>query len=92
MIFLQCEFHIPQGMYGFGLEEEEVGGKGSISSPIICVQFSSVHLLSRVQLFATPWIAARQASLSITNSRSSRKLRSISIGLMDYFMAREYMW
>lgn len=27
MIFLQCEFHIPQGMYGFGLEEEEVGEK-----------------------------------------------------------------
>ena len=30
--------------------------------------FSSVQLLSRVRLFATPWIAARQASLSITNS------------------------
>ena len=33
-------------------------------------QFSSVQLLSRVQLFVTPWIAAHQASLSITNSRS----------------------
>ena len=32
------------------------------------IQFSSVQLLSRVQLFATPWIAALQASLSITNS------------------------
>ena len=41
------------------------------------VQFSSVQSLSRVQLFATPWIAARQASLSITNSRSSRRLTSI---------------
>ena len=38
---------------------------------------SSVQLLSRVQLFATPWIAARQASLSITNSRSSPRLTSI---------------
>ena len=38
--------------------------------------FSSVQLLSRVRLFATPWIAARQASLSITNSRSSLKLMS----------------
>ena len=38
---------------------------------------SSVQLLSRVQLFATPWIAARQASLSITISRSSLKLTSI---------------
>ena len=37
-------------------------------------QFSSVQLLSRVQLFATPWTTARQASLSITNSRSLRKL------------------
>ena len=41
------------------------------------VQFSSVQSLSRVWLFATPWIAARQASLSITNSRSWLKLMSI---------------
>ena len=40
-------------------------------------QFSSVQLLSRVRLFVTPWTAARQASLSITNSRSSLKLMSI---------------
>ena len=39
--------------------------------------FSSVQSFSRVQLFATPWIAARQASLSITNSRSLLKLMSI---------------
>ena len=39
--------------------------------------FSSVQSLSRVWLFATPWIAAHQASLSITNSRSSLKLMSI---------------
>ena len=38
---------------------------------------SSVQSLSRVRLFATPWIAARQASLSITNSQSSLKLMSI---------------
>ena len=38
---------------------------------------SSVQSLSPVQLFETPWIAARQASLSITNSRSSLKLMSI---------------
>ena len=41
------------------------------------LQFSSVQSLSRVRLFATPWIAARQASLSITNSRSSFRLTSI---------------
>ena len=39
-------------------------------------QFSWVQLLSRVWLFMTPWIAARQASLSITNSWSSLKLMS----------------
>ena len=44
---------------------------------MIFVQFSSVQLLSHVRLFATPWIAARQASLSITNSRSSLRLTPI---------------
>ena len=39
--------------------------------------FSSVQSLSRVRLFVTPWIAACQASLSITNSRSSLRLMSI---------------
>ena len=49
-------------------------------SPDLCpssVQFSSVQSLSHVRLFATPWIAAHQASLSITNSWSSLKLMSI---------------
>ena len=41
------------------------------------LQFSSVQSLSYVWLFATPWITARQASLSITNSRSSLRLTSI---------------
>ena len=41
------------------------------------VQCSSVQLLSHVQLFVTPWTAAHQASLSITNSRSLPKLMSI---------------
>ena len=45
------------------------------------IQFSTVQLLSRVQLFATPWIAARQASLSITNSRSSLKFMSIELAM-----------
>ena len=46
---------------------------------IFPVQLSSVQSLSRVQLFATPWIAACQASLSITNSQSSLKLTSIKL-------------
>ena len=40
-------------------------------------QFSSVQSLSRVQRFATPWIAASQTSLSITNTQSLPKLKSI---------------
>ena len=40
---------------------------------------SSVHSLSRVQLFATPWTAARQASLSLTNSWSLPKLMPIEL-------------
>ena len=43
------------------------------------LQFSSVQSLSCACLFATPWITARQASLSITNSRSLLKLMSIEL-------------
>ena len=42
--------------------------------------FSSVQLLSRVWLYATPWIAARQTSLSITNSRSVPKTHVHRVG------------
>ena len=42
-------------------------------------EFSSVQLLSHVRLFAIPWTAARQASLSIINSRSLIKLMSIKL-------------
>ena len=50
--------------------------QGCILSPHLFnlyAEFSSVQSLSCVQLFATPWIAARQASLSITNSKSLPK-------------------
>ena len=53
-------------------------------------EFSSVHLLSRFRLPATPWTAARQASLSISNSWSSLKLMST-----ESFMPSNYhvwMW
>ena len=48
-----------------------------VEDAIYSVQFSSVQLLSRVWLFATPWTAAHQASLSISNSWSLLKLMSI---------------
>ena len=53
------------------------------------VQIRSDQSLSRVQLFATPWIAARQASLSITNSRSSLRLmciESVMPSTVQYFL------
>ena len=54
--------------------EKRQSGKIVISS-----QFSSVQSLSHVQLFTTPWTAACQASLSITNSWSLLKLMSIEL-------------
>ena len=54
-------------------------GQSSHAFPFFCfLQFSSVQLLSCVWLFATPWTAARQASLSITNSQSLLKPMSKS--------------
>ena len=56
--------------------------RGICSSLYLKVSFSSVQSLSPVRLFVTPWITARQASLSITNSQSSPRLTSIeSLGL-----------
>ena len=51
----------------------------NFTDPGFNLQFSSVHLLSCVWLFATPWSAAHQASLSITNSWSLLKLMSIEL-------------
>ena len=46
--------------------------------PAYVIYMQSVVLVSVVQLFVTPWTAARQASLSITNSQSLLKLKSIA--------------
>ena len=51
----------------------------SISEWLMSFLRHSVQSLSHVQLFATPWTAARQSSLSITSSRSLRKLMSIEL-------------
>ena len=50
-----------------------------ICFPLKSVQFSSIQSLSRVRLFATPWTAKHQASLSITNSQSLLKLMCIKL-------------
>ena len=49
----------------------------SATGEALYMHISSVQSLSRVQLFATPWAAARQASLSFTNSQSLLKLMSV---------------
>ena len=77
-------FSSPEDLPGPGIEPvcpTLAGGFFTTQPPgkpvLPVVQFSSVQLLSPVWLFVTPWITARQASLSITNSRSSLKLTSI---------------
>ena len=55
----------------------EMAGQDSLSLVRICTWFSSVQSLGRVWLVATPWTAARQASLSIANSQSSSKFMTI---------------
>ena len=52
-----------------------------ITTRIMMTTFSSVQSLSRVRLFATPWIAAHQAPLSITNSWSLLKLMPIELAM-----------
>ena len=54
--------------------------KVSYESPITLL-FNSVQLLSRVQLFVTPWTAAHQSSLFITDSQSLLKLMSIELAM-----------
>ena len=64
----------------FTLYSSQFNNKGYVreyTQKTLNCKFSSVQLLSRVQLFATPWTAAHQASLSITNSRSPPKPMSI---------------
>ena len=66
------------GMIQLTQGKEEISLSGQEVSVLIHIYiFSSVHSLSRDQLFATPWTAACQASLSITNSQSLLKLMSI---------------
>ena len=66
--------HVARYMLWFG---ECFSEKKYLTNFQCSVQFSSVQLLSRVRIFATPWTTARQESLSITNFRSPSKSMSI---------------
>ena len=61
------------------IEPGQGGQFSQCASPNSFILISSVQSLSRVRHFVTPWIAARQASLSITNSRTSLRLTSIEL-------------
>ena len=63
--------------YSFCHYSEQKGQRSKIQIARLSLKFSSVQSLSHVRLFATPWTAARQASLSITSSGSLPKLISI---------------
>ena len=73
--------------------DQEKGNQGACASPSKeGVQFSSAQSLSCVRLFATPWTAARQASLSITNSWSTNEhhqMVNTKIRLIIFFAAQD---
>ena len=71
-LFLLCTHGLTQGRRAF--PDVELSATASAQFKY---KFSSVQSLSCVRLFVTPWTAARQASLSITNSQSLFKLMSI---------------
>ena len=64
-------------MFADGKDSEEEERNDLSCSSIILIQNQSVQLLSPVRLFATPWTAALQVPLSVTNSQSLLKLMSI---------------
>ena len=83
LLFLLCNWSIP-GMSQTMFKANSVQFSHSVLCINVCSIFMTIINLSvqfslsvRVQLFATPWTAARQASLSITNSQSLLKLMSL---------------
>ena len=70
----QTASHRPPGNCSAPLH---TAGPETWAFPFACVQFSSVQSLSHARFFVTPWSAALQASLSITNSWSLLKLMPI---------------
>ena len=75
---LSCFFDDPVGV-GSLISGSSAFVKSSLNIWKFMVHFNSVQLLSCIWLFVTPWMAARQASLSIPNSRSLPKLMSIEL-------------
>ena len=70
-------FHLSMYKEGEGKGRQKEAGVQHCNIATLCKQFSSAHSLGHVRLFATPWTAAHQASLSITKSQSLLKFMSI---------------
>ena len=77
IIFISTPFKILGKTGNHSLPRGKGVGEGWIESLKLADKIRSDQLSSRVPLFATPWIATHQASLSITNSQSSLRLTSI---------------
>ena len=73
-VFFPGEFYGLKSLVGYSPWGHK---ESNMTEQLTHIYISSVQSLSRVRLFSTPWTAARQASLSITNSRRSPKLVSI---------------
>ena len=74
-----CKYRVPVPQLPRPADSQLLGLCAEACAPRACsVQFSAAQSLSRVLLFATPWTAAHQASLSITNSQSAPKHHWVS--------------
>ena len=80
-----CKVIILQLKINLKIHQEDIKIKATVNISSFN-QFSSVQLLSHVQLFETPWTAARQASLSITNSWTLLKLMSIKLVMPSNYL------
>ena len=69
--------HCSRILYQLSHKRSPTASRKDLLTGALNLQFSSIHSLSRVWLFATPWTGARQTSLSITNSQGIPKIMSI---------------
>ena len=70
-------FLLPVSTYSNAFSEQEIASGKRLNLGWFPVQFSSIQSLSHVRLSATPWTPVHQASLSVTNSQSLLKYKSV---------------
>ena len=94
MTFCPIHNHTPSVGYGIELLDVRIWTFQIVTHSITSFSrsFSSVQSLSHVRLFATPWTAACQASMSITNFWSLIDLQSQSVKKLPFHFFQSYMW